>query len=264
MCNVVIADDEYLEREAIKRIAGEIDGARIVGEGNCGRLALELCAALKPDLVIINCHMGGMDGFEAARKIRAADSNVRIVMTTADEQLLPRRDLSALDIDEYLLKPIRPEKIREILIKNLKTLRSTKFHPGRYKKRNLRFYPNQIMAREITRALLYIDGHYRENISLKSIADMVSLSSYYFSRLFKKEVGVNFSDFVLHKRLSEAKQLLEETDKSILEISTLVGFQEQSYFCKAFKKHIGMTPSHYRKTAAGIQKERRAVKEKYQ
>lgn len=262
MCNIVIADDEYLEREVIKHIAHRIEGAHIVGEGNCGRLAVELCTALKPDLAFINCNMGGMDGFEAVKRIRKVDRDIKIVMTTAHDRYFAKRDLETLGIDEYLLKPIRPVQLDNIIRKHLHTHGARPAVTPR-KKRRLSFYPNQIMSKEITRALIYLDNHYQENISLDSVAEMISLSSYYFSRLFKKEVGVNFSDLLLHKRIDKAKQMLEETEKSILDICIAVGYQEQSYFCKVFKKSVGATPSAYRKTTTSARSERRKISAKY-
>lgn len=265
MCSIVVADDEFLERDVIKDIARGIQGARIVGEGNSGRHAVELCGAMKPDLIFINCGMGGMDGFEAIKRIRKSDRDVAIVLTSAYDKHATRRNLDGLDINEFLLKPVRPDKIREVINKYVKKNRNAENGSAitpRSKKR-LRFYPNQIMSKEITRALIYIDDNYKGGISLESTAEIVALSSYYFSRLFKKEVGLNFSEFLLHKRLSLAKQLLEETDSSVLDIAISVGYHEQSYFCKVFKKTVGMTPRDYRKQACSAKKDRLRVVSKY-
>lgn len=264
MCKIVIADDEYLERDVFKRVISGIDGARVVGEGNCGRLAVELCAAMRPDLVFVNCGMGGIDGFEAAKRIRRANKEITIVMTSASERNFSLRRLNELEINDFLLKPIRPSRLENTIRKYLRKglLADAETIPPR-KKKNLRFYPNQIMCKEITRALIYIDNNYNRDISLQSAAELVSLSSYYFSRLFKKEVGVNFSDFLKLKRLNSAKRMLADTDKSIMEISLSVGYQEQSYFSKVFKKATGQTPRDYRKQSENTETERTRVINRY-
>lgn len=265
MCKIVIAEDEYLERDVIKHIISGIKGARVVGEGSNGSLAVELCVAMKPHLIFINCGMGGMDGIEAAKRIRKFDREVVIVMTSANEKNMTRRHIDELDINVFLLKPVRPAKIEEIVSKYAKKeqIADSDVNISPRKKRNLRYYPNQIMTKEITRALIYIDNHFCGDMSLGALAEQVSLSSYYFSRLFKKEVGLNFSDFVEIKRLNSAKQMLSESDKSILEVSASVGYQQQSYFCKVFKKFTGQTPREYRRSVENLKSERRKVVDKY-
>jgi YesN/AraC family two-component response regulator len=266
MFKVLVADDEYLEREVIKQAVRRIDGVVVAGESNCGEFAAALCAAVKPDLVFLNCGMGMVGGMEAADIIRRSDKNVVIVMTSADEDNFTDRDNSKqirnLGISECLLKPIRPEKIRDIVMKYRENTTSASRISPRMKK-HLRFYPDHLMSHEIKRALAFIDDHYKENIRLKYIADKVSLSSYYFSRLFKKEVGVNLSQYILHKRLEVAKRMLEETEQSIVDISAFVGFQEHNYFGKIFKKFTGATPTEYRKKHAMLRKERHDIKGKY-
>ncbi|MDR1648728.1 MAG: helix-turn-helix domain-containing protein, partial [Synergistaceae bacterium] len=233
MCRVVVADDEYLERDFIKEVLRGIENTEVVGEGSSGDMAVELCSVLRPDIVFLNCGMGAAGGLEAAARIRLKDRDVALVLTSADEENFQGRDErhTPLDIAEYLLKPIRAERIREIVLRCGGRGKPGAPIPAKMKKR-LQFYPHNIMSREITLALAYIDANYGGNISLESAADAVSLSSYYFSRLFKKEVGVNFSQYVLHKRLETAKRTLEETEDPIADIAASVGFHECHYFGK--------------------------------
>ena len=266
MFKVVIADDEYLEREAIKATVRQIKGAIVAGEGNCGEIAVELCGALKPDLVFLNCKMGSMDGLSAAAIIRNSDKDVLIILTSADESNFSGDECTklvrSLNIAECMLKPIRTEKISEAILKYLGRSGSNLRVSPRMKKR-LRFYPDHVMSKEIKHALAFIDSHYMENISLTLIAGEVCMSSYYFSRLFKKEVGINLSQYILHKRFEMAKQMLAETERSIVDISASVGFREHNYFGKMFKKFMGATPSEYRKKSTLLKEERKGVREKY-
>jgi len=104
----------------------------------------------------------------------------------------------------------------------------------------------QTLSKEVDAALQYINKHYMENLSLAEVADVVYLSSYYLSRLFKREVGVNFSTYILHKKLDEAKRLLKDTEIPVCNISSSLSFSDASYFCKVFKKYFGLTPKGYR------------------
>ena len=72
------------------------------------------------------------------------------------------------------------------------------------------------------------------------------LSRPYLSALFKKENGITLSDYIASEKVKEACHMLEYTDKSILEISTALGFSSQSHFTKVFKKIKGVTPKSIR------------------
>lgn len=92
-----------------------------------------------------------------------------------------------------------------------------------------------------------IDTHYGENISLTYLADLFNVSQPYLSKIFKQEIGININSYITQVRMEKAKYLLEATDKKIFEIAQLVGYEEQNYFTKVYKKHMGVSPSDYRK-----------------
>lgn len=93
----------------------------------------------------------------------------------------------------------------------------------------------------------YIDEHYQEKITLEDMADYVGLSKYYLSYLFKKEEGTNFVSYINKKRIEKAKEYLRDTNNTVSQIYDLVGFSDQQYFSKTFKKIVGMTVTEYRK-----------------
>jgi len=93
----------------------------------------------------------------------------------------------------------------------------------------------------------YIVNNYMKEISLETAARQVQLSPPYLSRLFKEETGQTFSDFLLEQRLQNAKVLLIKTNYKINEISSAVGYYDQRYFSRLFTRHIGLTPSMFRK-----------------
>ncbi len=101
-------------------------------------------------------------------------------------------------------------------------------------------------ASAIHQATLYIRQHYAEKITLKDIAQMVYLSPAYFSRVFKKEMGVTFNSFLNEVRIEKSKSLLRNNDLKMVDIALMVGFESQSYFTKVFKKITGISPLQYR------------------
>lgn len=94
----------------------------------------------------------------------------------------------------------------------------------------------------------YINKYYMMDISLEKISYVAGFSPYYFSRNFKKIMGINFIDYLMKTRIENAKLLLKTTDKTVLEISHEVGFLNFSYFSKTFKQFVEMTPTKYRKS----------------
>lgn len=98
----------------------------------------------------------------------------------------------------------------------------------------------------IRKAVDFINEHYSEKISLDHIADSVGISKYYFSTLFKKEMGINFTSYLNQIRIEKAKKLLKNPIMTVSQIYYQVGFSDQQYFSKIFKKYVGITVTEYR------------------
>ena len=98
----------------------------------------------------------------------------------------------------------------------------------------------------VRRALSFMSEHYAQPLTLEMVAKEVGLSVSYFSALFHQVVGVSFREHLCAIRVEESKQLLLSTDYSLTDIAIAVGFADQSYFCKVFKKNVGMTPGKFR------------------
>lgn len=99
----------------------------------------------------------------------------------------------------------------------------------------------------IRMAKQYINERYMEQIRLDDMAELVHLNPAYFSTIFKKETGLNFSDYLISYRIDIAKELLKSTNLSIAEIALKIGYSETKYFSKLFNKVVGIKPSQYRK-----------------
>lgn len=101
--------------------------------------------------------------------------------------------------------------------------------------------------REISMALNYINENYNHELSLSEVAQKVDLSLYYFSHLFKEEIGESFVTYLNKLRITKAKKMLKETSLNIAEISYKVGYNDPNYFTRVFKEYEEVTPSKYRK-----------------
>ncbi len=112
---VLIVDDEILARRRVAELLGDIGNVEVVGEAGDGRTALQASEELKPDLVLLDIRMPGMDGLELARHLGSFPQPPAIVFCTAyDDHALDAFERNAID---YLLKPIRRERLEAALAK---------------------------------------------------------------------------------------------------------------------------------------------------
>lgn len=96
-------------------------------------------------------------------------------------------------------------------------------------------------------ALDYMKTNYMKKILMDDMAKQCNISTSYFSKIFKRETGTNFSTYVNQIRLEKAKELLENTTLPIINISLELGYDDCGYFIKIFKKYYGSTPAAYRR-----------------
>jgi len=110
---VVIADDEPLARERLRSLLDAHPGVEVVAEAENGLAALQACAEQRPDLVLLDIAMPGVDGLEAARHLAAFEPRPAVVFCTAfDDHALSAFEAAAID---YLMKPVRPERLAAAL-----------------------------------------------------------------------------------------------------------------------------------------------------
>ena len=99
---------------------------------------------------------------------------------------------------------------------------------------------------KLSKVVEYIKNNLSSQLHLDDIAAVSCFSAYHFARLFKKSTGFTLHQFIIHERISLAKQLLKHRDQSILQIALSVGYQCPSHFTREFHRQTGCTPSEYR------------------
>jgi two-component system, response regulator YesN len=108
---------------------------------------------------------------------------------------------------------------------------------------------NITIRSEIKKVVEYIETHINEEISCENMAGYINMNSNYFSRLFKNEIGMSFSDYTVNRRMNVATELLNNSNYSIEEITKAIGIDSISYFYRAYKKITGKTPGDVRNRA---------------
>ncbi|MGL5245486.1 MAG: PocR ligand-binding domain-containing protein, partial [Sarcina sp.] len=160
----------------------------------------------------------------------------RLILEMYEEEVRDKDSLNnKLDLSNY----------KENTIKTIKDELSNAITNSYIK--DLSYEKNAINDPILKPAIEYIFFHKNENVSLKKASDLCHISPSYFSRIFTKKIGQNYSAYLSILKINWAKQLLVSTDMTIAEISDNLGFNEAGYFIKTFKKHESITPSLYRK-----------------
>jgi two-component system response regulator YesN len=105
---------------------------------------------------------------------------------------------------------------------------------------------NEEISNPVDKTKKYIENHISEEISMDDIAQNVHLNPDYLTRIFKKEVGVSISRYIIYRKMDIAKRMLLETDESIGEIALKVGYYNYSSFNRIFTKFVNMSPQQFK------------------
>jgi RpiB/LacA/LacB family sugar-phosphate isomerase len=115
---------------------------------------------------------------------------------------------------------------------------------------NATLAPIEVVGGLPPRRLQRVFSHIRENVardlSVTELAQVVGMSQYYFSKLFKMSTGITPHQYVMRQRVERAQEHLRETRMALAEVATQVGFETQSHFTSVFRRLVGATPKHYR------------------
>ena len=255
MYRILIADDEPIERKVIsKKIQEFFPGQTKVFQAENGREAIEIFEREKCDIVFIDIEMPGMNGLDAAERIRGMNRECSIIFLTAFDEFNYAKKAISVKALEYLLKPGSDEELTVVLEEAFRISdegerrRSSRQVVEEEKREILDGAHSEdvrmnVVAEEIRR---YIAGHYKEDLSLQDVAGAMRYSDAYFCKIFKKFFNRSFIVYLNELRIEKAKQMLEDAMRNIKDISSEVGYRDANYFAKVFKRITGVTPSDYR------------------
>ncbi len=108
--------------------------------------------------------------------------------------------------------------------------------------------PHALDPRRLQRVLAFIEAHLEDEIAVADLAQVACLSQFHFIRAFKAATGLPPHRFVGERRLQQAKRLIERGDLTLSEVALACRFSSQANFSRAFRRALGMSPGHYRRT----------------
>ena len=239
--DLLIVDDEDTIRNGIsKYIQLHTDRFDQVYTAANGEKAIEIILRNKPDIMILDMQMPIKDGIEVMRETkRAGVLPYTLVLSGYDEFRYCQQALR-LGAKNYLLKPVRSSDILGMVLQAADEL---------YGKEILSIQELAVEKNKLVEiAMEYVQEHYYERISLTDVAGKIGVTPGYLSTLFQKQLDQGFVDFLNGIRIARACAYLEQNYLKTYEIAYKVGFNDEKYFSKVFKKIKGCSPSEYKKT----------------
>ena len=117
-----------------------------------------------------------------------------------------------------------------------------------YTKRMQKVNSGEAYSKHVLTCLDLIYNNLDNGIRVQELADKLGLTPQYLSKLFKQEVGVTISDYIMSRRIQAAKNMLKFSEYTPLDIGNYLNFSSHSHFISCFRKHTGMTPRQYRES----------------
>lgn len=247
MYRVLLADDEMLVTNGMaKLIQWEEYGFTIADVASNGKEALEKHIKEPFDLIITDLKMPVMSGLELIKAVHDLGHSCQIAIVSAYAEFEYAQEAMKYGVNYYLLKPI-DKQIVEGFLSQIKDKLDAQ-------EPMLNTVSSELVQRQyaisqngvITEMKRYINVHYSEQLSLNLLAYKYSFNAGYLGRLFKKEVGVSFNDYLRITRINEACEMLESTELSINNIAEKCGYNDPYYFSKHFRETVQLSPSEYK------------------
>ncbi|MDR1439283.1 MAG: response regulator [Clostridiales bacterium] len=243
MYNVVIVDDEKIIREGIAlAIDWKAFGCDLIGMAEDGLEGWELIKNSQADIAFLDIKMPSLTGIQLVEKIYEAKQPTKAIIISGYAEFNYAKECMRYGVKHYLLKPAGVEEIEAALRACIGELpaRADMCSCSRSTLTAIKFIEDNLSSPELTLGFLS--------------SGVLGINRDYFGKLFKRETGQHFTQYVVARRIEKAKCLLAEGNLKINEIARRVGFlNDEPYFSRVFKRFAGMTPQSYRNSHWKIQ-----------
>lgn len=245
---ILIVEDEMLERDFLKAIVmEEVSANHVVLSCSTGGEAIALARQHCPEILFLDILIPEKDGLSVLEEIRSFLPESKAVILSAFSDFSYAQKAIDLNVSKYMLKPVKPREITAILHRLMDEIIDSKKSTAVDCEREV-VAITEIQG-FIKEALHFIQENYKEKITLQKVSAYVYMNPQYFSRVFKREVGLSYTDYVNNLRIDYACKLLETSDYPSYRISSECGFNDPSYFNRVFYRQMNTTPNKYRKNA---------------
>lgn len=211
--------------------------------------AVDKAMDLTPHIALVSLHLGKYEGYELAAHMRSIGlSTIFCILAEENDPELIRASMRC-GVQDYLLYPLHAEEMQHFLARTLAHhLDGTQPEIGEAKKRL-----DPVLGVEYTdlskitnKIILLVRSNFRAPQTLTAIAAELNMSAKYIGRVFIKDTGLKFSEYLMSYRMLEARKLIVSTQEKISVIANMVGYVHLNNFYTHFKTYFGVSPSALR------------------
>jgi YesN/AraC family two-component response regulator len=211
---------------------------------------------LTPDFLLFDYDYPEQRGLKLLETTKQEFASLPLVMMTIQHSESLAVWAFRAGVWDYLVKPVAPTEL-DRCFSTLELLLSDKRdseQPRRVASKHSPVPKENRTSRsgapmELLPAISHIERHYGEKISAKEVAKLCGMDSFRLSRSFRAAFGMPFREYLLRFRVKEACRLLQRPDMPVADVAALAGFNDASYFSRAFKRYAGVPPSEYAASA---------------
>jgi two-component system, response regulator YesN len=230
---ILIADDEEMIRYSIISMINEID-IRIekIKEASDGEEMINISKKFFPDLIFVDIKMPKINGLNAIKECQTFLKNTKFIIISSYEDFGFAKEAIKLGVNEYLLKPVKPEELKESIEKTIEEFKGNSIHEN---------------YELIEQVKSFVEKNYMKNLGIAQIAYKLNITPNYLSCIFHKKTGIKFIKYLTDIRMRKSLEYLKIPGIKIYQVSQKVGFQNSKYFTKIFLKYYNCIPSEYQK-----------------
>ena len=208
---------------------------------NNGAQGLKIMHEIHPSIVFVDMNMPVMDGCSFLTTASKEFPDCKFIVISGYDSFSYVHQALLCGAIDYLLKPIEEKSLNAAIEKALSQLAPDITAPEDSAP------PKELSQSDIAQNIRsYIESNYSRNFRISVFEEKYHFSSAYLTKIFRSVYGYSIYEYVLKLRMERAKELLENPDIKILDISERLGYTDNHYFSKAFKKYYHISPSQYR------------------
>ena len=251
---LVIEDDTTTRNMFIDALGAE--GFNTIGAEN-GITGIRIAQEYSPDLVICDIMMPNLDGYGVLAALRQdpATAIIPFIFLTGSGMKTEVRKGMELGADDYLTKPSTVEELLRSITTQfnkqslLQSWYASQGSPSQSTSpepevTESSFFPNVTALQEV---FDFIEANYQRGITLCDVAEAVGYSAAYLTHRVAKQTGDTVNSWIVKRRMVEARVMLQDTDHTIEQIATALGYQNACHFSRQFRQHHDIPPQAWRK-----------------
>ena len=209
---------------------------------------LRLSKTIQPEVVLVDANLDGGRGAELIRQLTALCPGVITCVLLPAEEFVRMRSFMRSGARDYLLQPVDWKSLlgflRWVLEEGLPS--ADPLSSGEPETDPVLGIGYEALSRSTQKLISLIRTGYREALNLTELAATLGMSSKYIGRVFLKETGMRFSDYLMAYRMREARHLIQNSGEKISVIAKLVGYSQPNTFYIHFRNYFGISPGALR------------------